>query len=216
MCFSATASFGASAVLSVIGVLTARQVRYKSQVFSALIPFFFAIQQAAEGVVWLSFTHPAMESWRLIAAYVFLLFAFAVWPVWIPLSVWYLEREHASRMLPVLTMIGAGVSLYLLGGLYYYDTVVTVLHCHISYDFPIATFNVYLSSLAYASATIAPFFCARTRYLPFCGVLGVVSHVASNLFYHYAFISVWCFFAAVLSVGIFFVIREQNRFLANL
>lgn len=211
MCFSASASFGASAFLTVIGVFTMKQVRQRNQIPAAMIPFFFAIQQAVEGVVWLSFDHAAFEPWKTVAVYCFLFFAFVIWPVWIPASVWSLERKPCSRFLPMLTALGALISLYLFVGLCSYDIETTVLSCHIRYDLPLATYNVYVSSLLYALVTILPFFFGRTRYLTLGGILGFGSWVISYLFYHYAFISVWCFFAALISALTLFIIHSQRH-----
>jgi hypothetical protein len=54
MCFSASASFGASLVLSVIGVATIKNTRHREQLPFASIPFVFAVQQFSEGVLWLT------------------------------------------------------------------------------------------------------------------------------------------------------------------
>lgn len=55
MCFSATASFTASAVLGITGIATLRQVKFKSLIFLACLPLLFAIQQFNEGLIWLYF-----------------------------------------------------------------------------------------------------------------------------------------------------------------
>ena len=116
MCFSATASFAASGVLGCIGALAYNQVRHKRQYLFALIPSLFAVQQAAEGVVWLSFTHSAFEPWRTTAMYTFLFFALIIWPVWVPLSALCLDGARRSRLLDIALVVGIFVSLYLAVG----------------------------------------------------------------------------------------------------
>ena len=54
MCFSASASFLAASLLLVTGIYALKKVKSKKQIPLALIPLFFAFQQAAEGVIWLS------------------------------------------------------------------------------------------------------------------------------------------------------------------
>ena len=54
MCFSASASFGAGIVISTIGVVTLKKVSSPAHYYFALIPLFFAIQQFAEGFLWLA------------------------------------------------------------------------------------------------------------------------------------------------------------------
>ena len=61
MCFSATASFSAAAVLLGIGTLTLRSALASRHAYRrrelpfAAIPLLFAIQQLIEGVIWLTF-----------------------------------------------------------------------------------------------------------------------------------------------------------------
>ena len=59
MCFSASASFSAAALLLGIGALTLRSAlatRQPRALLFAAIPILFAIQQLIEGVIWLTFT----------------------------------------------------------------------------------------------------------------------------------------------------------------
>jgi len=97
MCFSAEASFAVAGVLTVVGWYTNKCVKTKQQKPFALIPWLFAIQQAAEGFVWLSAKGHIALCWGLYASYIFLLFALAIWPVWIPFSLLALERGHSKR-----------------------------------------------------------------------------------------------------------------------
>src|SRR5580698_3870435 len=86
MCFSASASFGASAVLAVIGVASIKQVQHKSQVVFACIPVFFSLQQFAEGMAWISFANPFNVVMNMYSTYTFLIFSQVVWPLWIPIA----------------------------------------------------------------------------------------------------------------------------------
>ena len=55
MCFSATASFVAGTSLSVIGIVTLKQAKTKSEIPVAIVPLLFGVQQLVEGIIWLSF-----------------------------------------------------------------------------------------------------------------------------------------------------------------
>lgn len=211
MCFSATASFVASGILGVMGAIAYKQVKAKNQLLFALIPSLFAIQQAAEGFVWLSFSHAALEPWRSFFMYIFLLFAFIIWPVWIPLSMYYLEPVNRSKLIGLLAILGAVVSSYLAAGMISNEVVVTVFDCHIRYFLPYAIYNIYISSLLYGCVTIIPFFLSRIRYMPIFGLIGLLSYAVSYWFYYYVFISVWCFFCAILSICVLFILRDQKK-----
>ena len=55
MCFSATASFGASTILMGAGIVTLKMVKDPKQIMFASIPILFSIQQFTEGFVWLTY-----------------------------------------------------------------------------------------------------------------------------------------------------------------
>src|SRR5476649_1319487 len=93
MCFSASASFGAGAVLLVMGITSLKKSSKPSQILFASIPLFFALQQITEGFLWLSLLHPLYASCRWPATYLFLLFAQIIWPIWVPLSIRLLEKK---------------------------------------------------------------------------------------------------------------------------
>jgi hypothetical protein len=97
MCFSAAASFSVSGILLVAGIATLRQAKERKVVPFALIPLIFSVQQLTEGVLWIALQNPEYEGWRNAAAYVFMVFAQVVWPVWVPLSVLLLEKEEVRK-----------------------------------------------------------------------------------------------------------------------
>jgi len=211
MCFSAQASFVASGILGMTGILTYRQVSKNNQLLFASIPLLFAIQQAAEGIVWLSFSHPLFIPWHTIAIYVFLFFAFILWPVFVPLSIYQLENKHPSHSLLFLVVLGSIVSLYLALGLVIYPVQATIFNCHIRYFLSTSTYHAYISSFLYVCATIPSFFCSSIRLMPFFGILCALLYAISYFFYSYAFISVWCFFCAFLSVCVLYILSTISR-----
>ena len=42
-------------------------------------------------------------------------------------------------------------------------------------------------------------------------MLMLVSVIAANLFFDYAFTSVWCFFAAILSLYVLYIVRVELK-----
>jgi hypothetical protein len=53
MCFSATANFVGSGVLTPVGVVTLTKVKHRRELLFASLPVLFAIHQFTEGFVWL-------------------------------------------------------------------------------------------------------------------------------------------------------------------
>jgi hypothetical protein len=112
MCFSPTASFGASAVISVIGAASFLKATDPPQRALACIPIFFAIQQFIEGFVWLSVTNPNLQYLHSFATYAFLGFALVIWPSMIPLSALLPEPERKRRqILMAFLVLGLLISL---------------------------------------------------------------------------------------------------------
>ncbi|MCK5745954.1 MAG: hypothetical protein KAH44_07045, partial [Oricola sp.] len=101
MCFSATASFSAAAVLGAVGAATLAQRPRPRDLAFAAIPAIFAAHQAIEGAIWLHIDGGSAIPYALIAAY--LLIAQVLWPAYIPLSV--ILMEPAPRRTPALWLL---------------------------------------------------------------------------------------------------------------
>lgn len=211
MCFSAGASFGASAVLAVTGILTIKKVDKKSQYLFASIPLIFALQQFIEGFVWLSLSNPDFAFLNNFSVHVFLVFAQVVWPFWLPLSVLLLEQKAIrKKIIFFLTFTGGLVSVFLAISLINYHPEAQIVSCHIQYKlaFPLATFK--FSEIFYFMPTVLPLFISSIKRMWVFGVAILISYIVTEIFYTEYALSVWCFFAAILSVIIFYTVGKIN------
>lgn len=212
MCFSASASFGASIALSAIGAVTLQKAKNHSQIMFAAIPLIFSIQQFFEGIVWLSFTNPEYAVWREKAAYTFLFFAHVVWPVWVPLAMLYLENEKKRiRILQVLSLMGIIVAVNLAYCLVYFNVQPVVSNHHIVYDldFPVLFLNYGI--IFYVLVTVIPAFISSIYKMRTFGFIMLFSYFFAEIFYTEYLLSMWCFFAAVLSISVFIIIRDLQK-----
>lgn len=212
MCFSASASFGAGVVLSIIGVATLRKVKQPTQVPFASLPLLFAAQQITEGFLWLSFTNTEFEFLRTPTTYIFLFFAQVVWPAIVPLSILLLKKPSERKVIPkLLTVIGAAIAVFLAYCLYAYHIEANAVGHHIAYkqDYPISLKR--FGAVLYISATILPPFFFRQKSMLALGVTILISYAVTAIFYQGYILSVWCFFAAILSCIVYFVIYEMNK-----
>lgn len=207
MCFSASASFGAGIVLSVIGVATLRKVIHPAQKPFAAIPLLFSVQQISEGFLWLALTHPGYAFLQDFTTYLFLSFAQIIWPFYVPVAIYlFQEKEKRRNILTILAGVGAIVSLYLAYCLMSYPVVATITGHHIAYlqYYPAALDN-YAGTL-YIIATIVPAFFSPVKYMKLLGTAILVSYLITQVFYTGYIVSVWCFFASVISIIIFIII----------
>jgi len=211
MCFSAEASFTGSAIISMIGVANIVKVKKPAQMLLAGIPFIFGIQQFSEGVVWVTLKSGG-HAWLLNeAVHLFLITALVIWPMMIPLAMWLMEKaEKRKRILVGLMITGGILSIFYSFCLVSYDVTSQIQSFHIQYIYyfpsPLAT----IASGFYLVSTVLPLFVSSIKRLWLMGALITVSYFASAIFYSQYLTSVWCFFAAVISVVIFWILNESE------
>ena len=212
MCFSATASFVAGASLSAIGVATIRKAERRSELPFAMIPLLFGIQQLVEGIIWLTFRYDAPVL-KQTMTYAYSVFSHVVWPVYIPFALGFLESTPwRKRALLVFQAAGLIVGVYLLFFLIARPVVAQVdgLHIvrHIVYESP--HFFLAPVMVLYLAATCVSCFVSSHAFVRLFGVLALASFITAYFVYARALVSVWCFFAAVLSLIIYFHLRYRD------
>lgn len=201
MCFSATASFVAGTALTAVGVVTVRKSQGKAELPLALVPLLFGIQQLSEGVLWVSLREdlPGLQSW---ATYVFSMFSHVLWPIFVPFAILLVETSRRRRKaIGVFQVLGLGVGLYLLYFLLRYPVTSHVHGRSIFYDSP--HFYILGVLVVYLLATCATGMFSSHRCINAFGGLAFVLAIAAYQVSVTTFVSVWCFFAAVLSLFIF-------------
>ena len=217
MCFSATASFVTAAALIPSGLYATVKARATNarHVPFAVYPLAFGVQQTFEGAIWLHIGgHTVLD--QQAAALGFTFFSHFFWLLWVPLSVWVVERGKIRRrvnlsVVLVGTLFGASLYVPLLlndgwlevvliqGSIDYRATSV--------YDGAIPRFGV---RAIYAVLIVAPLIFCSERHIQLFGVLVSMTVAGAVLFYGYAFISVWCFFAAALSLYLVVVVSHLS------
>ena len=208
MCFSAEASLATGAVLLPAGcyATAAAWRRDRRYLPVAAAPLLFGVQQVCEAGVWLGLERGAPGLVRP-ASLAFLFFAFAVWPFWIPLSVAAIELHGTKRrVLASAAGIGLAVGLggYVPTALHFDSWAdVGVVHHSIRYDFSDMPAALWDASFAwqglYLAVVIAPLLISRDRGVRWFGAGVAAAAIVSHVLFHYAFASVWCFFAALAS-----------------
>lgn len=210
MCFSATASFTAGSMLNLVGLLSLSYARSVKQRMLAAVPFFFGIQQIAEGFVWRGM-ETGNDTWVYYGSYTFLFFAFFFWPVWVPLTMRTLVKNQTRKhILTALLALGVGIGLFLIYHITAYGFNVDMFNCHIRYS-PFFEETAFISTTLYLLVTVLPFFIVPNLLVNLMGVAIGVSYIITYLFYVHALISVWCFFAAIISFFSVCLIYNLNQ-----
>jgi hypothetical protein len=236
MCFSATVSYSAAAVLVTTGVYAVQQARrlHPPYWMWALVPVFFGLQQAFEGRVW-----QELDAGNAGAAVSFALgfhfFSHFLWLWWFPLCCYLVEPGQASKLEKLRKRVMGGCAIFgaFAGTLVYSVMVfhpewmtVGVREHSILYEFSVSfrsPIHVPINAAAlYALTILVPLLISSHRLIRIFGGLVALSMVLASAAYSYAYVSVWCFFAAVLSLYLVFMIRHfvgtiggRPRFLAG-
>jgi hypothetical protein len=208
MCFSATASFIAGGVLSAVGVVTIKKAEKKSEIPFASIPLLFGIQQIIEGIIWLTFHYHA-PGLNVVMTFVYSLFSHVLWPIFIPFAILLLETVHwRKKLLVIFWVAGAAVSFYLLYFLIKFPITSHVESMHISYMSP--HFYIYTVMGFYVAATCISSMFSSHKLINVFGVTTLAVFIMTYFFYKLFLVSVWCFFAAILSVIIYAYFKNKT------
>jgi len=199
VCFSATANFVGSGVLSAIGVVTLTKVKHRRELLFAALPTLFAVHQFIEGFVWLGLDGILSPAVAHDMGAAFMLYAQGLLPFLLPLSVLLFEADVQSRrrMLPFL-VLGLATTLYILWALTAYPTQVYIKGNSIVYMNQ-ATNNTDVA-LLYVIATCGSLFFSKIRAMVIFGAANLAILLVVMEFKRYAFTSLWCAYAAVASV----------------
>lgn len=229
MCFSASASYTASALLMPLGLYThhlAAEAKRPGYRPLALVPFFFGVQQLIEGMVWTGLRHGAegvapIQPLTTITSVGFLFFAYCFWMIWIPWSAYsiarFSENEQKKHILRWIWGIGTvlGLSFWLpllvhppmvqpaieTGGRIVYN-VNSIFHNFIN--------NEPVGELIYWCWIVIPLIALKDKAVKLFGLLIVLSIILAMITYSMAFNSVWCFYSAILSVVVLWIVNRPE------
>ena len=228
MCFSASVSYSAAAVLVGTGVYAIQQARRLPPPYLmwALVPVLFGLQQAFEGRVW-----QELDAGDASAAVPFALgfhfFSHFLWLWWFPLCCYLVEPGQASKTgqnsktgkIRKRVMGGCAIFGAFAGALVYSVMLfhpewmsVAVKEHSITYGFSVpfrSSIHLPITPAAlYALTILVPLLISSHRLIRIFGGLVALSMVLASAAYGYAYVSVWCFFAAVLSLYLVYMIRR--------
>lgn len=129
-----------------------------------------------------------------------------------PAGFLWLEKNNNRRMLlKGLSVAGILVGGYLAYCLLTYEAGAEIRGHHIKYvlDYP-RPFRGY-GNIVYGLATIAPAFVSGVRGMKIFGLLVVISYLISFYYFVDALISVWCYFAAAISISVWYLVPASSE-----
>jgi hypothetical protein len=202
MCFSPDADAVVGGIVVVIGVDALRHVREPKQILLASLPLLFGLHQLDEAFVWWGLQGHVSESLERIGVWVYLLFALAALPALVPLAVLAVERSPARRrLIGVLSILGIAVGVSLGVAVFRGSVNAAIGGRHIAYDVSALSQGRDLTALYVVAACGALIACSY-RDIAALGVMNLVAVPVLMWMTVSGFISLWCFWAAIVSVVI--------------
>jgi hypothetical protein len=212
MCFSAEASFIAGATLTAVGVVSMKKAEPRANLAFAAIPFLFAIQQFSEGFEWLAFDGKISSGWLNPSMYVFILFAQIIWPAWVPFAVYRSEQDPMRlRLLVPLVISGFGLAAYHLYCAAVYDVSAEVRQHHILYRLEYLDYGKTITNIIYFATAVIPPFLSSNRRMTAVGCANLLSLLVTFFFFREFLLSVWCFFAALISASVLWSVWKSPQ-----
>lgn len=211
MCFSAEASFISSAILTIGGIATLRQVRNPRQRPFAFFPLIFAVHQFIEGCLWLTRSSASPPGAVEFLSHAFPFIAYVVWPVLVPYGIDRLEDAPGrKRLLLSCRTVGLGLGIFY----FYYiakgPVTAVFVNQSIHYEFYFSFWI--LSQWLYGFAIIGSTFLSSHKIVTLFGIGLVISYNIAKQFYLASYPSVFCHLAAWLSLIIYLEVRYGERF----
>ncbi len=207
--FFAIFNFTLSGAIFIIGILTLKKVSAPNEVVFASLPLLFSLHQFTQGFVWLGLNGLIGERALHMAETVFVFYAQGLLQFLVPLALWLIAPAGVRKnLIAVLMYLGAFLTAYSLWKLSIVPTHVSIIEGVLSYDNP-ATRQVWLG-LGYVLTTCGALILSSSIAVQLFGWLNLLGLTVIYLLKPYGFTSLWCLYAAAVSVLLYFYFVERR------
>jgi hypothetical protein len=123
-----------------------------------------------------------------------------------------MEQNSGYRtLLRFLTGLGCAVSAFLLIGLLFFlEPVALISGHHIRYDFQSYVHTSHYTGILYVLPTVLPPFLAASKRCHVLGWANLASFFITKFFFTEHIISVWCYFAAIMSAAVVCIVSQPH------
>ncbi len=218
MCFSAPVSFATAAILGILWILIILKAKTKEDFFLSLVPLFFALQQFAEGMIWIG------NSFTQYFAYFFLIVATLFWPSYVPFIISLLERKTKNKKrkkrLKYLLLTGIFLSTFLAISLLLGTPRPNLSGEGLQYSDIFSLGNLgsghlleYLLLTIYVMVVVGSCWLSHLKIIRIFGWSLLAALLLSFALSFTTYGSRWCYFAAVLSgiITTYFLINKHKK-----
>jgi hypothetical protein len=194
-------------VVVAIGIDAGRHLRgRRDHLLLATLPILLGTHQLVEDFVWWSLQGHVSHEIGRVALWIYLLIAFVVLPIFVPLAVLMLEPTTARkwRIAPFL-VLGAAVSGILLRAMLTSPISVTRHPWHLAYNIRISYGTVVVA--LYIGAICGSLLLSGFRHVMWFGVGNLVVVVVLAILTANGLASLWCVYAALSAGAVAFHMR---------
>src|ERR1035438_6551053 len=202
MCFSPQADVAGGVLICAIGIDAVRPIRQRREFIAlAWIPVLLGAHQFIEALVWLWLQGHVPRGIGHVALWAYLLIAFVVLPVFIPVAVIALEPTRRRRQMMVpFALIGTAIAATLFAAMVRGPVSVKLAPYHLSYSIRLP--DGFLIVALYVVAVCGPLLVSGYRNVALFGIVNLVAVVIIARLTISRLASVWCGWAAVSSGAI--------------
>ena len=202
MCFSPQADVGGGLVICAIGIDAVRHVRQRREFLAlAWIPLLLGAHQFIEALTWLWLQGHVPRGIGHVALWAYLLIAFVVLPVFVPLAVIALEPGRRRKlMMAPFAWTGTVIAVILFAAMVRGPVDVKLAPYHLSYGIRV-TDGLLIVAL-YVVAVCGPLLMSGYRNVVIFGAVNIVAVIVIARLTISGFASIWCAWAAVSSAAI--------------
>ena len=204
-----SADLVAGVALLPVAAVSLREVRTAREVPFASLPLLFSLHQLTEALVWHGAADYVSAGVQHAAAVTYVLFAFPVLPLLVPLAVLLLEPRGRRQRVAPFVVLGGVVAAYL--GWAVLDGPLGVREEPHALVYDVGLTYGPLWAVLYVVAVIGPSMLSGYPSIVAFGFLNLVGLTVVAIVYVQAFASLWCIYAALTSglVVVHMVLRRR-------
>lgn len=208
MCVSAEVDIAAGVIVGIVAADALRHVQDPSRLPLALLPVALALHQLVEVVVWWGLDGTVSADTGLAAARAYLVIAFAL-PMALPYMVALMEPDPGRRrVIGRLWAAGVATGVLLVAGVVSGPVATTDMGDHVFYEAALVG-GVPLTA-AYVTVTLGCLLLSSHRFLVAFGLANLAAVVVLAVATRSGFVSLWCAWAALTSLGIAVHLRRDS------
>jgi uncharacterized protein DUF6629 len=200
VCFSAQADAVAGIAVVAIGLDSCRHVRHPKERLLAALPLVLGAHQLMEVFVWWDLQGHVYHEVGRLALWAYLLVAFVVLPVYVPLAVVLIEPTRRRRWMAPFLALGGLISVVLLSTMAQGAINAMLRPWHLSYG--IGLNHAVLVVMLYVTAICGPLLFSGYRHVAIFGIGNLVVVITLAVLTADGFASLWCVYAALSAAAI--------------